>query len=43
MVEHFRDAQVMPQKIPERLETIEAMPRNPTGKIRKQDLRERFA
>ena len=43
MTEHFRQARVMAQKIPERLEIIDDMPRNPTGKILKQALRERFA
>jgi acyl-CoA synthetase (AMP-forming)/AMP-acid ligase II len=43
MVEHFRAARVMPQKIPERLELIEDMPRNPTGKILKKELVERYA
>jgi acyl-CoA synthetase (AMP-forming)/AMP-acid ligase II len=42
MVEHFRRARVMAQKIPERLEVIDRMPRNPTGKILKQELRARF-
>ncbi len=43
MVAHFRAARVMSQKIPERLERIEAMPRNPTGKILKKELIERYA
>ena len=43
MAEHFRQARVMAQKIPERLEIVEEMPRNPTGKILKLELRERFA
>jgi acyl-CoA synthetase (AMP-forming)/AMP-acid ligase II len=43
MVEHFRTARVMSQKIPERLELIEDMPRNPTGKILKKELIERYA
>ena len=38
MVAHFREARVMTQKIPERLEIIDTMPRNPTGKILKQEL-----
>lgn len=42
MVEHFRNARVMTQKIPERLEVVDAIPRNPTGKILKQELRRRF-
>lgn len=43
MVEHFRAARVMAQKIPERLEVVDAIPRNATGKILKQELRARFA
>jgi len=43
MVEHFRLARVMAQKIPERLEVVDAIPRNATGKILKQELRRRFA
>ncbi|MFO0687916.1 MAG: AMP-binding protein [Myxococcota bacterium] len=42
MVEHFRRARVMAQKIPERLEVVDAIPRNATGKILKQELRRRF-
>ncbi len=42
MVEHFRQARVMTQKIPERLELVDAIPRNATGKILKQELRRRF-
>jgi acyl-CoA synthetase (AMP-forming)/AMP-acid ligase II len=43
MVKHFRDARVMSQKIPERLELIDEMPRNPTGKVLKKELVARFA
>jgi cyclohexanecarboxylate-CoA ligase len=43
MVEHFRAAKVMTQKIPERLELLDAIPRNATGKILKLDLRRRFS
>ncbi len=43
MVAHFRGARVMAQKIPERLEVVDAIPRNATGKILKQVLKERFA
>ena len=43
MVEHFRRARVMQQKIPERLESVDVIPRNATGKILKQVLKERFA
>ncbi len=42
MVEHFRAAHVMTQKIPERLEVIDSIPRNLTGKVLKQELRRRF-
>lgn len=42
MVAHFRSARVMAQKIPERLEVVDAIPRNATGKILKQVLKERF-
>jgi cyclohexanecarboxylate-CoA ligase len=31
------------QKIPERVEVVDEIPRNPMGKIRKQELRDRFA
>jgi fatty-acyl-CoA synthase len=33
----------MTQKIPEQLEVVEAMPRNPAGKVLKNDLRQRYA
>jgi acyl-CoA synthetase (AMP-forming)/AMP-acid ligase II len=33
---------LMRQKIPEQLELVDALPRNPTGKVLKQALRERF-
>jgi acyl-CoA synthetase (AMP-forming)/AMP-acid ligase II len=33
----------MVQKIPEQLEIVEAVPRNPTGKILKHELRDRYA
>lgn len=42
MVGHFRAARVMAQKIPERLEVVESIPRNATGKILKGTLRARF-
>ena len=32
----------MTQKIPEQLEVVDALPRNPTGKILKHELRRRF-
>ncbi|MBK7951982.1 MAG: AMP-binding protein [Deltaproteobacteria bacterium] len=43
MVEHFRSARVMAQKIPERLEVVDAIPRNATGKILKQVLRQQLS
>jgi acyl-CoA synthetase (AMP-forming)/AMP-acid ligase II len=33
----------MPQKLPERLEVVTELPRNPTGKVLKQALVDRFA
>jgi cyclohexanecarboxylate-CoA ligase len=38
-----RDAGLMTQKIPERLEFVDAMPRNATMKILKYELRDRFS
>jgi len=37
------DAELMRQKVPERLEIVEQVPRNPAGKITKHVLRERYA
>jgi acyl-CoA synthetase (AMP-forming)/AMP-acid ligase II len=42
MIDHCRAAGLMTQKLPERLELVDALPRNPTGKILKFELRERF-
>ena len=42
MVAFLRAEGLMTQKIPERLETIDQLPRNPTGKILKQELRARY-
>jgi acyl-CoA synthetase (AMP-forming)/AMP-acid ligase II len=33
---------LMKQKLPERIEFVDALPRNPTGKVLKKDLRERY-
>jgi cyclohexanecarboxylate-CoA ligase len=41
--EFMRARGVMAQKIPEQLEVLDALPRNATGKVRKVDLRARFA
>ena len=32
----------MTQKLPERLEVVDVLPRNPTGKVLKFELRDRF-
>jgi acyl-CoA synthetase (AMP-forming)/AMP-acid ligase II len=42
LVGHLRKAKIMKQKIPERLEIVDSIPRNATGKILKHELRERF-
>jgi acyl-CoA synthetase (AMP-forming)/AMP-acid ligase II len=42
MVEHLKGEGLMIQKVPERLEIVQAIPRNPAGKILKQDLRARY-
>ena len=42
MAAHCRDNGLMNQKIPEQLEFVDALPRNNTGKILKQDLKARF-
>ena len=34
-----KDSGLMTQKIPERLEILEVMPRNPSGKVPKHELR----
>ena len=43
VVEHCRSLQLANQKIPERLEIVAELPRNPMGKILKQELRRRYA
>ncbi len=43
VAEHCRSVGLANQKIPERIEIVDAIPRNPMGKIRKQELRDRFA
>ena len=42
MVQFLKDQQLMNQKIPEQLEKVDALPRNPTGKILKYELQNRF-
>ena len=39
VLEHCRAVGLMTQKIPERLEIIDVMPRNPSGKVPKHELR----
>lgn len=43
IAEHCRSLGLASQKIPEQLEIVDEIPRNPMGKIRKQELRDRFA
>jgi acyl-CoA synthetase (AMP-forming)/AMP-acid ligase II len=43
MVAFLKDQHLMAQKIPEQLEIVESVPRNPSGKILKHKLRERYA
>ena len=40
---YLKDQRLMIQKIPEQLEHVEVMPRNPTGKILKHELRKTYA
>jgi acyl-CoA synthetase (AMP-forming)/AMP-acid ligase II len=40
--EHCKSVGLMTQKIPERIEVIDAMPRNPSGKVPKHELRARI-
>jgi cyclohexanecarboxylate-CoA ligase len=42
MVAFLKAEKLMMQKIPEHLELVDVLPRNPTGKVLKQDLRERL-
>jgi acyl-CoA synthetase (AMP-forming)/AMP-acid ligase II len=43
MAAWLRSRGLMVQKIPEQLETLDALPRNPAGKVQKQELRRRYA
>ena len=43
MVAFLKDAGLMMQKVPEQLEIVDGLPRNPSGKVLKTELRERFA
>jgi acyl-CoA synthetase (AMP-forming)/AMP-acid ligase II len=42
LVTHLRAAGLMTQKLPERLEIVDALPRNAAGKVPKHQLRERW-
>lgn len=42
LVAHLRARQVASFKLPERLEIVEELPRNPSGKVLKRELRARF-
>ena len=43
MVAYLKKLQLMVQKIPEQLELVDELPRNPAGKVQKNLLRERYA
>lgn len=43
MTAYLRERELMPQKLPEQLERVSELPRNPTGKILKHALQRRFA
>lgn len=42
LVAYLRGHELMPQKLPERLELLDALPRSATGKVRKDTLKHRF-
>lgn len=42
LAEHVKAARVARQKLPERLEIVEALPKTPSGKVRKDVLRQQF-
>ncbi len=43
MVDFLKNEGLMVQKLPERLEVVDRIPRNPAGKIQKQELKERYS
>jgi acyl-CoA synthetase (AMP-forming)/AMP-acid ligase II len=43
MQTYLRSMDLMVQKIPEQLELVQSIPRNPTGKILKHELRDRYS
>ena len=42
IIDHCKSVGLMMQKVPERIEIIDAMPRNPSGKVPKHELRARI-
>jgi cyclohexanecarboxylate-CoA ligase len=43
LFDFLKDAGLMVQKIPEQLEIVDVLPRNPTGKVLKHELRKQYA
>ena len=43
MQQYLRDSSLSAHKIPERLELVDALPRNPSGKVLKKDLRKEYS
>ena len=43
MLAFLKGQGLMTQKIPEQLERVAELPRNPSGKVLKKELRERYA
>ena len=43
MIEHLKESDLIPQKLPEQLELVETLPRNPSGKVLKRELRQQFS
>ena len=43
MTAFLKESGLMIQKIPEQLELVDELPRNPAGKVQKNLLRERYA
>ena len=43
LAEFLRGQGLMIQKLPEQLEIVDALPRNPTGKVLKHELRARYS
>ena len=42
MVAHLKESGLMTQKLPEQLEIIDVVPRNPAGKVLKHVLRDQY-